>query len=133
MIDKHSLLPFCTPFLDPDRVTHLREDMCGDTKEGVRRLSLFTALSMHLPEFLRFCSLCVQKDKKQFGECYWYRLHQLPGVEVCPIHNVFLDKSKARARSRRLSLFCHSPERENSKQAKLSRSVKGFKLIHCIN
>lgn len=102
LIDEHSLLPFCTPFLNRDRVNHLREDMCGDTKEGVRRLSLFTALSMHLPEFFRFCSLCVQKDKKQFGECYWYRLHQLPGVEVCPIHNVFLDKSKARARSRRL-------------------------------
>jgi len=32
-----------------------------------------------------------------------------------------------------LSLFCHSPEKENSKQAKLSRSVKGFKLIHCID
>lgn len=39
--------------------------------------------------------LCTA-DKQEFGESYWHRLHQLPGVEVCPDHNVRLLDSQVR-------------------------------------
>jgi hypothetical protein len=44
-------------------------------------------------EFLRFCPLCIEEDRKRFGEPYWHRLHQIPGVEVCPTHSAFLEQS----------------------------------------
>lgn len=44
--------------------------------------------------YLRFCPQCILGDKKQFCECYWHRLHQVPGVEVCLIHNIILQKSE---------------------------------------
>ncbi|HEX3557918.1 MAG TPA: TnsD family Tn7-like transposition protein [Pyrinomonadaceae bacterium] len=43
----------------------------------------------------------MAEDKKLVGEVYWHRLHQLPGVLVCPSHNVFLEDSHARRDSAR--------------------------------
>ncbi|MBD1825693.1 TniQ family protein [Cyanobacteria bacterium FACHB-DQ100] len=57
------------------------------------------ASTVQPPEWLRFCPLCVQEDTQNFGECYWHRLHQLPGVEVCPDHNVRLLDSEVRVQN----------------------------------
>jgi hypothetical protein len=53
------------------------------------------------PEWFRFCPVCVIEDHNDVGEIYWHRLHQLPGVLVCPGHNVFLEDSLARRNSSR--------------------------------
>jgi hypothetical protein len=45
------------------------------------------------PLWLRYCPVCVNYDKENFGETYWHRLHQVPGVKVCPLHHVFLEDS----------------------------------------
>ncbi|OEZ61266.1 TniQ family protein [Duganella sp. HH105] len=33
-----------------------------------------------------FCLSCLSDDKKQHGEAYWHRAHQLPNVYFCHIH-----------------------------------------------
>src|SRR5258707_529671 len=45
------------------------------------------------PEFLRRCPDCVKSDRQQYGEAYWHRLHQVPGVRICPIHDCVLEDS----------------------------------------
>jgi hypothetical protein len=30
--------------------------------------------------------MCVEQDRRQYGETYWHRSHQLPGIELCPEH-----------------------------------------------
>lgn len=57
--------------------------------------------SKHIPEWLQFCPICTESDIQKFGESYWHRLHQVPGVKVCPIHNVFLEQSTASVRKER--------------------------------
>ncbi len=39
---------------------------------------------------LCFCPLCMKQETEQFGEPYWHRLHQIPGVTCCPKHRVKL-------------------------------------------
>ncbi len=102
LIDENTLLPFFSPFLEPERITLLRENMQGDTGKLAQMHLGFINSSIRLPEWFRFCPLCAEEDKKQLGECYWHRLHQLPGVEVCPVHKVFLANSEVRTRSQRL-------------------------------
>jgi hypothetical protein len=51
------------------------------------------------PNWLRYCPLCVKEERANLGECYWHRLHQVPGVEICSKHMVFLENSTIRARS----------------------------------
>lgn len=91
LINEHTLLPFFSPFLEPERVTSLRE---GRWEDNGTRLGIRTS-NIRLPDWFRFCPLCAKEDKKQLGEFYWHRLHQLPDVKVCHVHNIFLENSKA--------------------------------------
>jgi hypothetical protein len=58
-------------------------------------ISGITASTIRPPGYLQFCPLCAVSDQKQYGEMFWHRLHQISGVEACPIHTVFLEKSSA--------------------------------------
>jgi len=58
------------------------------------------ASSIRAPRRLRYCIHCVNEDIKNYGEPYWHRTHQVPGVEVCPIHHKSLSHSTAEATSR---------------------------------
>ena len=39
---------------------------------------------------LKYCPLCSQEDMKNFGVSYWHLIHQIPGVEACSMHRVWL-------------------------------------------
>lgn len=41
---------------------------------------------------LRLCPACTVHDTARYGEPYWHRLHQAPGVAVCPIHGELLQR-----------------------------------------
>jgi hypothetical protein len=56
------------------------------------------------PAHLRYCPSCVEEDKGQAGEAYWHRLHQLGAVEICPLHDVFLETSNVSCRAGRKHL-----------------------------
>ena len=43
---------------------------------------------------LKFCPVCANEDMKNFGVTYWHRIHQVPGVEACPEHKVWLKHEK---------------------------------------
>lgn len=95
-IDDHTLLPFYSPFCLPEQIKLVREDMQGTNGSKIHgRLGL---LINRRQEWLQFCPLCAASDEKQFGEPYWHRLHQVPGVMVCPVHAVFLEKSQVNLR-----------------------------------
>src|SRR5690348_7267862 len=72
LIDHHTLLPFYGPFLPADRLSRLREDMQGSRGPAVHMRAGIMACHIPLPEWLRFCSICVVEDRKQFGEAYWH-------------------------------------------------------------
>ncbi|HEY9694164.1 MAG TPA: TnsD family transposase [Oculatellaceae cyanobacterium] len=95
LIDNHTLLPFYSPFHPSERMQRLRKDMGKTSKVLVSARLGLMANSIPSPKCLRFCPVCVDEDKNLFGECYWHRIHQVPGVEVCPIHSVFLENSNA--------------------------------------
>jgi hypothetical protein len=48
------------------------------------------------PRFARFCPVCRARMLETFGELYWRRSHQLPGVLVCPDHGAPLSDSTVR-------------------------------------
>lgn len=37
-----------------------------------------------------------RRDREQYGETYWHRIHQLQGVNICPIHKCYLINSAVR-------------------------------------
>jgi hypothetical protein len=119
LIDEHTLLPFYSPFLEKDRVERLRREMEGVGGGAVHKIAAITPSTIRPPNHLRFCPLCVEDDRQEFEECYWHRLHQLPGVLVCCKHKCFLENSEVRTRNRVTSYAYISAE-----QAKLQDDVR---------
>lgn len=83
-INDHSLYPFFRPFLPLDRIKLLEERM---RHQGAVHTTIgVMASSIRSPTHLKYCPTCVKQDRERYGETYWHRLPQLPGIEVCPAH-----------------------------------------------
>jgi hypothetical protein len=124
LIDRNTLYPYFAPFLPADRARLFREDMCGDGNHIHERLGI-TAGRLTLPKVLRFCPECIRKDKEKGRELYWRRLHQVPGVEICPTHSVFLEESSAARHKRSKSGWFISANRaiQNVRPRRLNKSA----------
>src|SRR6266705_1752949 len=93
-IDHHTLLPFYSSFMPPERLTCVREIMInGGASNALHRKVGVIIHKTASPHWLRYCPECVEHDRNFFGECYWHRLHQVLGVEICPLHKTFLENS----------------------------------------
>jgi hypothetical protein len=85
-IKENTVFPLLKPFLTHTRTDALYEAMTfgnQNTYNIVGFVRVFTLRHRHL----RYCRRCVESDTDEFGEPYWHRIHQLPGVYFCPIHN----------------------------------------------
>ena len=95
LISDHTLFPLYAPFLPPERRHLLRNQMITGNGAGFQhRLGMMTS---HIPHhnWLRYCPQCAKDDRDRLGETYWHRLHQVSGVEICPVHATFLEDSTA--------------------------------------
>jgi hypothetical protein len=124
-IGRHTLLPFYTPFLPPERVTTLRADMRGSGSGSIHgRIGILT--SGIGPEQLRFCPECVRADREKYDDgTYWHRLHQTPGVEVCHLHGIFLQDSGVHYR--------HRSHHDSFVAAEQAVSLKGMRFVDAQN
>ncbi len=95
-IDAHTLLPYYAPFLPPSRERRVRRMMLSDSGDGIAVVVGVVASGVARPAVLRYCPACVRADVAQFGEPYWHRVHQLPGVLVCERHDVQLESGGTR-------------------------------------
>jgi hypothetical protein len=105
MIEKYTILPFFSAFLPPERVNKIRKDMESGNGAAAHMRSGIAASRIKLPELLRFCPTCKRNDEKKFGDTYWHRMHQLPGIDTCPSHGVALKSSTASVRAGRQALL----------------------------
>src|SRR5581483_886768 len=100
LINEHTLLPFFAPFLPPERVTQLRDNMRGTQGMSVHMRSGIMASTVPTPNALRFCPTCSTEDREQQGEWFWHNQHQVPGVHVCAKHQVWLEASSIQLTNR---------------------------------
>jgi len=102
LIDQHTLLPFYGPFMPSEWLNRLRADMRSNSNGvGIYRRAGIAGCHLPWPEWLQYCPLCMGEDKQHFGEPYWHRIHQVPGVQVCPTHHVGLEQSGVRVRNQK--------------------------------
>ncbi|MDG9929063.1 MULTISPECIES: TnsD family Tn7-like transposition protein [unclassified Pseudomonas] len=85
IITCHTVLPYYAPFLTEDQIQHARTSMAGDGKWLMLKLGV-NASRLEGASRVRFCPACLNEDIVRVGAAYWHRVHQLPGVLVCPYH-----------------------------------------------
>lgn len=84
IISRHTLLPYYQPFLTERQLIGAQTQMLNQGGNGLKlRLGLI-ASRLESTSRTRFCPTCVSKDLKHYGTAYWHRVHQLPGVWICP-------------------------------------------------
>lgn len=99
-IHSHTLLPYAVAFMslkDKDRILSSlltgRSDLC---------LAAVSQNATKSTSVLKFCVACKAQDMLRYGETYWRRAHQLPGVLMCAVHEQPLRLSDADISSKRL-------------------------------
>ncbi len=95
VIDDHTLFPFYAPFLRTGDAELVRAEMTADDGRNLQMRAGVVVNRFPPPRMLRFCPFCLDHDKQYFGEGYWHRAHQLPGIVVCPRHGCLLERSAA--------------------------------------
>ena len=93
LIKNHTLFPFYSAFLPPERAEQVFQSMKGENGGSIYSRTGIMASSIVLNQYFKFCPTCTEEDKLQYGELYWHGVHQIPGVLVCPKHYVPLYNS----------------------------------------
>jgi hypothetical protein len=96
LIQAHTLLPLFAPFLTSRQEGIAIATMSGPSGTGLKMTLGLTAAGFEHYGSLRFCSCCAGRDHRHKGQAYWHRIHQAPGVLVCPYHDVVLKVVKNR-------------------------------------
>lgn len=92
-IYKYTLYPFYSAFLPPARANKVMESMKALSGGDIHTRAGIMASSITMPRYFRFCPKCFEEDLHNYGEPYWHRLHQTPGVLACPMHGYLLQDS----------------------------------------
>lgn len=74
------------------------------------------------PLSLKYCADCAKEMEQEYGEVYWRRDHQIPGMLVCPRHRLSLfafRPAEEGLASVRKTFFYASPERCTEKRPPL--------------
>ncbi|GLR79076.1 TniQ family protein (plasmid) [Azospirillum oryzae] len=94
----NTFYPYCVAY-EPVPVRHaILRGMIHPAAERVDAGWDIAANPAHFPAVLRACVVCLAEDVERFGEPYWRRAHQLPGVMVCPEHAIPLSIADAAGR-----------------------------------
>jgi hypothetical protein len=82
-----TILPLLKPFLNQGKCDELLDAMVNGNANTYNIVS-FPLVFTQQRRYLVYCNQCVERDTETYGESYWHRVHQLPGVYVCPIHGI---------------------------------------------
>lgn len=112
LIRDYTLFPYYSAFQSEDKVNAILNAMKDAGKGGsIHTMAGIMASTINPPEYLRFCSDCAIEDGEKFGELYWHRSHQTPGVILCPKHHSFIQDSTIRISEQNRHEFVAADER----------------------
>ena len=94
LICDHTLYPFYKSFLTQPEAFFLKEMLAKKANKPILKIAKISINEKReTRQFLKFCRQCLEQDIQRYGEAYWHCIHQVPGVLVCPIHSLILQKS----------------------------------------
>lgn len=94
----HTAFPYATAFLEANSFEDARRAALDGGRGMPRLLAAMQNVSSEI-SWRRFCPQCLQDSLARYGESYWDRSHNLPGVLFCPKHRCALVHSTLPARS----------------------------------
>lgn len=91
LIQHHSLVPFAVAFTDEQWAkSYLHHQVALDALRQAAMPHIPRKSTRHSVASARYCHLCAEAERQQYGQAYWHRTHQIPTVWVCVRHGISL-------------------------------------------
>jgi hypothetical protein len=84
----HTLYPYVTALMTVRRREQLRAGLFETTPQVRSDFNWLAGAPWSNLACRRFCPQCLREDLQKYGESYWHRSHQLPGVYTCISHRL---------------------------------------------
>ena len=97
VVREHTMFPAYTRFLPKERRGAALQSLI--VRDG-NYYNLIVNQKVNHKRYLRYCPLCAGEDRRQYGETYWHREHQIVHLDICPKHRCRLVDSTIPIRSK---------------------------------
>lgn len=87
---ENTVFPLFRPFVSRERARLITDAMAvrpGNGKSNAVAIAGLPWVKHQRNPYLRYCEKCIEADLEKYGEAYWHRLHQLPGIYCCEKHH----------------------------------------------
>lgn len=122
IISTLTLAPFYLPFLETEQAQLVKKSMGSSRGHDIHTRCGVVSSSIRQPSYLRYCPYCIEQQKNDYGEVYWRRTHQLPGVELCLEHRCRLINS---------TFNRHPKDKHEYVSAASVRTCTGIERVEC--
>lgn len=109
IITKHTMFPYYARFLPVERRQRAFRALMDMDKSFNDALYIRRNKTLHR-NCLRYCPLCAEEDRQQYGETYWHRHHQLDHIDICPTHGCHLHNTAVSITSNASPSLIHAEE-----------------------
>lgn len=92
-VEKHTMFPYYGRFLPVERRQKAFYALVSMTGNYFNLLPIPKSKNGKV-RYLRYCPGCAANDRELYGEAYWHRIHQMIGIQVCPVHRCRLIDSE---------------------------------------
>lgn len=93
----HTIAPVLLAFQPLEKIEHVI-DQLRTSSPGMSKFQLGLVTAQFRANFpLKACPECMARDYVEHQIAYWHRVHQLPGVWICPLHGAALLEAQCKA------------------------------------
>lgn len=100
VVQNHTVFPYAVAFYRPEPHSQAVRTVGRNGVDAIG-LGAVTQTVSDAVFWRRFCPDCAKVDARKYGLSYWHRIHNLPGVVVCRVHQRPLQSTMLPARGRR--------------------------------
>lgn len=86
IIQEHTMFPYYAHFLPIEKKKYAFEALLHQEGNPNNYLGIKKAGK----RCFRYCPLCAEEDRIQYGETFWHRSHQIQKIQVCYLHGCYL-------------------------------------------
>lgn len=91
-IYRHTIFPFYSSFISKSKQLKVINLMKFEGNSLIYNILGISTSQINTRVGYMYCPECIKDNIKNFGEAYFYRVHQLQGVLVCPEHGCLLEE-----------------------------------------
>lgn len=110
LVYAHTLFPLYGPFIPEERRLRCLDWMAEKSRGSVHLAMGVAASIVRMPRHIRYCPDCLKEQAVRYGEYFWVRSWQAPGVECCPHHGMLLNSKFIRPQRQRHLFWPATPE-----------------------